>query len=70
MRNLRHLLKADINELRKFWKNKRSSIIDKELAFYLSTLRNNNREPLITWPKNAKLENLKEEPIRRIRILV
>ena len=53
------VLEADINELRKVWKNKRSWIIAKEIASYLSTLSKDNREVLRAWAKNAKLENWK-----------
>ncbi len=67
IKNLKELSKADINELRKIWKNKRSWIIAKEIASYLSTLSDNDKEALRTWAKNAKLENWKEDPIGRIK---
>jgi len=67
IRNLKDLATADINELRKVWKNKRSWIIAKEIAFYLSTLSEDDRLALRAWAKNAKLENWKEDPIGRIK---
>jgi len=67
IRNLKDLATADINELRKVWKNKRSWIIAKEIASYLSTLSEDDRLALRAWAKNAKLENWKEDPIGRIK---
>jgi hypothetical protein len=67
IKNLKNLSKADINELRNVWKNKRSWIIAKEIASYLSTLSNNDKEALRIWAKNAKIENWKEDPIGRIK---
>jgi len=67
IKNLKDLSKANINELRSVWKNKRSWIIAKEIASYLSTLSDNDKEALRNWAKNAKLENWKEDPIGRIK---
>jgi hypothetical protein len=67
IKNLKDLSKADINELRSVWKNKRSWIIAKEIASYLSKLSNNDKEALRNWAKNAKIENWKEDPIGRIK---
>jgi len=67
IRNLKELAKADINELRKVWRNKRSWIIAKGIASYLSTLNEDDRSALKTWAKNAKLENWREDPIGRIK---
>lgn len=64
--NLKNLAKADIDELRQVWRNKRSWIIAKEIAYYLSTLSNNDKLALRTWASNAELENWKEDPIGRI----
>lgn len=54
VRNLRNLVNADIDELRKVWKNKRSWLIAKEIASYLSTLSDNDREALRIWAKDAR----------------
>jgi hypothetical protein len=67
IRNLKDLATADINELRKVWRNKRSWVIAKEIAFYLSTLSEDDRLALRTWARNAKLENWKEDSIGRIK---
>lgn len=67
IKSLKELSKANINELRKVWKNRRSWFIAKEIAAYLSTLNENDKLALRTWAKNAKLENWKEDPIGRIK---
>ena len=67
IRNLKDLAKADANELRTVWKNIRSWTIAKEIASYLSTLSNNDREALRTWASNARLESWREDPIGRIK---
>ncbi|MGB9760321.1 MAG: hypothetical protein ACPLZG_10885 [Thermoproteota archaeon] len=46
IKNLKDLTKADVNELRSVWRNKRSWIIAKEIASYLSTLSDNDKEAL------------------------
>jgi hypothetical protein len=65
--NLKDLAKADVNELRTVWKNMRSWTIAREIASYLSTLSNNDREALRTWASNARLESWREDPIGRIK---
>ncbi|MGB9895879.1 MAG: hypothetical protein ACPLN2_08280 [Thermoproteota archaeon] len=67
IKNLKDLAKADINELKSVWRNKRSWIVAKEIASYLSTISNDDKEALRTWARNAKLENWKEDPIGRIK---
>jgi len=67
IKNLKDLAKADINGLRSVWKNRRSWITAKEIASYLSTLSDDDREALRTWAKNASLENWKQDPIGRIK---
>jgi hypothetical protein len=67
IRFLKDLAKADINELRKVWKNMRSWLIAREIASHLSTISSDDREALRTWAKNAKLENWREDPIGRIK---
>ena len=49
IRNLKELAKTDIDELREVWKNKRSWIIAKEIASYLSTLNEDDKTALRTW---------------------
>jgi hypothetical protein len=67
IKDLKDLAEADIDELRSIWKNRRSLIIAKEIASYLSTLSDDDKEALRTWAKNAKLENWKEDPIGGIK---
>ena len=66
IKNLKDLAKADIDELRKVWRNKRSWIIAKNIASYLSTI-GNDKSAVRTWARNASLENWKEDPIGRIK---
>jgi hypothetical protein len=67
IKNLEDLAKVDINELRKVWRNKRSWIIAKNIASYLSTLSYNDKEALRTWARNAKLESWKEDHIGKTK---
>jgi hypothetical protein len=67
IKNLKELSEADINELRSVWKNKRSWIVAKNIASYLSTLSYNDREGFRAWAKNAKFEEWEEDPIGRIK---
>jgi len=67
IKNLKDLSKADINELRSVWKNKRSWIIAREIASYLSTLSEDDKLALRTWASNARLESWREDPIGRIK---
>ncbi|MCS7113980.1 MAG: hypothetical protein RMJ15_06905 [Nitrososphaerota archaeon] len=54
--SLKALAEADIEELRKVWKNKRSWTVAKGVAAYLSTLSNDDKTALRTWASNAILE--------------
>jgi len=67
IRDLKDLVKADANELRKVWKNKRSWAIAKGVASHLSTLSDDDRAALRTWARNANLENWREDPIGKIK---
>ena len=67
IKSLKDLAEADINELRSVWRNRRSWIIAKKIASYLSTLSDNDRVALRTWARNSKLENWREDPIGRIK---
>jgi len=66
-KNLKDLAKADLNELRSIWKNKRSWMIAKNIASYLSTLSEDDKTALRTWARNASLEKWREDPIGRIK---
>jgi hypothetical protein len=66
IRDLKDLAEADINELRKVWKNRRSWITAREIASYLSTM-GHDKPALRTWARNASLEGWREDPIGRIK---
>ncbi|MEM3044945.1 MAG: hypothetical protein QXV77_05550 [Candidatus Bathyarchaeia archaeon] len=67
IKSLKDLAEADINELRKVWRNKRSWVIAKEIASYLSTLSEDDKAALRTWARNADLGKWREDPIGRIK---
>jgi len=67
IKSLKDLASADLNELREVWKNKRSWMIAREIASYLSTLSGDDGQALRTWAKNAELEKWREDPIGRIK---
>jgi hypothetical protein len=66
-KNLEDLARADIDGLREVWRNRRSWIIAKNIASYLSTLSEDDRLALRTWAVNLKLERWRENPIGRIK---
>ena len=66
IKNLKELAKVDINELRKVWRNKRSWVIAKNIASYLSTI-GDDKSALRTWARNTDLEKWREDPIGRIK---
>jgi hypothetical protein len=66
-RNLKELAEADVEELRKVRRNRRSWNIAKEIASYLLTMGGgDDRLALRTWAGNAKLEEWRKDPIGRI----
>jgi hypothetical protein len=67
IRSLKDRAEADINELRSVWKNKRSWVIAKNIASYLTTLSEDDKVALRTWARNTKLENWREDPIGKIK---
>lgn len=64
---LKELAEADLEELRKIWKNKRSWITAKEISAYLSKISINDREALRKWAKNVNLGKWKEDGIGKIK---
>jgi hypothetical protein len=66
IKNLEDLAEANVNELRNVWRNKRSWIIAKNIAAYLSTI-GDDKSALRTWARNADLENWRGDPIGRIK---
>ena len=67
IKSLKDLAKADMDELRKVWRNRRSWKIAKEIASYLSTISDDDKTALRTWARNARLEKWREDPIGRIK---
>lgn len=67
IKNLKDLSGADIEELRKIWKNRRSWHAAKEISIYLSKLDPNDKRSFRIWAKNSELENWKKDPIGRIK---
>ncbi|MEM0328127.1 MAG: hypothetical protein QXN53_06105 [Thermoproteota archaeon] len=67
IKNLKDLAKADVKELRKVWKNKRSWIIAKEIASYLTSLSEDDKSAFRTWAKNTNIEKWREDPVGKIR---
>jgi hypothetical protein len=65
IKNLKDLAKADVNELRNVWRNKRSWIIAKDIASYLSTI-GDDKSALRTWARNADLENWRKDSVGMI----
>jgi hypothetical protein len=68
VRNLKELAEADVEELRKVWRNRRSWNIAKEIATYLSAMSvGDDKLALRIWAGNASLEGWREDPIGRIK---
>lgn len=65
--SLRDLARADIDILRSVWKNKRSWVVAKDIASYLSTLSEDDRIALRTWAANSNLDTWRDDPIGRIK---
>lgn len=70
IKSLEDLATADLEELKKAWKNERSWRAAKEIASYLSSLRKeenlSDREALIKWAKNSSFKNWRNDPIGKI----
>jgi hypothetical protein len=64
--SLRDLAQADIDELRSVWKNRRSWMMAREIAKYLSSISEDDRTALRTWAANSSLERWREDPIGSI----
>jgi len=63
---LRDLVKADSDELREVWRNKRSWSVAKKIATHLLTISNDDKIALRTWASSTSLENWMNDPISRI----
>jgi hypothetical protein len=67
IRALRDLARADLDELRAVWRNRRSWLVAKAVASHLSTICEDDREALRTWARNTTLEGWRRDPIGGIR---
>lgn len=67
IRSLKQLSKANLSELKKVWRNRRSWSIARSIASYLATLSMHDKDALRTWAGNASLENWREDPVGRIK---
>ena len=66
IKNIEDLIKVDLNDLIKVWKNKRSWNIVKDIASYLTTI-GGDKSALRAWARNASLKNWGDDPIGRIK---
>jgi hypothetical protein len=66
IRNLEDLAETDVNELRNVWRNRRSWIIAKDIASYLSTI-GDDKSALRGWARRTDLENWRKDPVGRIK---
>jgi len=66
IKNLRELTNANLDELRKVWRNRRSWVVAKGVAAYLSTISDDDELALRAWARNAKLGSWEEDPVGRI----
>ena len=67
IKSLKDLAKANANELRKVWRNKRSWFIARKIASHLSAQSKDDKSALRTWARNASLEGWGKDPIGRIK---
>ena len=67
IKNLRDLVEADTNRLRRIWRNLRSWEAAKGIAAYLSTLSNDDKAALRSWAQEAKVEAWRADPIGRLK---
>lgn len=67
VRSLRDLAEADMRRLRRVWRNRRSWVVAKRVASYLSTLSRDDKAAFRTWAGNTSLEKWREDPVGRIR---
>jgi hypothetical protein len=68
---LEDLATANNNELESIWKNKRSWQMAKSVASYLAKIKRekalDDRQALIYWAKQARLQGWEQDPIGRIK---
>ena len=71
IRTLEDLAAANNNELESIWKNKRSWQMAKSVASHLAKIKRekelDDRQALIHWAKQARLQGWEQDPIGRIK---
>ncbi|WP_237558717.1 hypothetical protein [Candidatus Methanodesulfokora washburnensis] len=67
IKRLSDLAHCDVEKLRSVWKNRRSWEMAKNIAFYLSTLDEDDRRAIRRWASSSKLESWRDDPIGRIK---
>lgn len=71
IRTFEDLATANNNELEMIWKNKRSWQMAKSVASYLAKIKRekvlDDRQALIHWAKQARLQGWEQDPIGRIK---
>lgn len=67
IKSLSSLARFDFKEAFHIWKNTRSWQVAIEIAKYLSTLSENDKDSLRLWAKNSSLEQWKANPVGRIK---
>ncbi|MGQ9479272.1 MAG: hypothetical protein ACUVQ0_04515 [Thermoproteota archaeon] len=67
IRNLKKLSEACLSKLRRIWRNRRSWLVARNIARYLSGLSGDDKVALRTWAGNSSLEEWRTDPIGRIK---
>lgn len=67
IKRLIDLAHCDVEKLRSVWKNRRSWEMAKNIAFYLSTLDEDDKRAIRRWASSSKLENWRDDPVGRIK---
>ncbi|MBO8182076.1 MAG: hypothetical protein H0Z28_04685 [Archaeoglobus sp.] len=65
--SLNDFLKLPEDVLFSVWRNKRSWRVAREIAGYLTSISNDDREALRKWAAESRLEGWKDDPIGRIK---
>ena len=66
IKNLGDLAAADIDELKRIWRNERSWRVAKDISSYLSSVKDDDKDALRVWAGNADLKNPDKDPIGEI----
>lgn len=67
VKDLKSLANFDYTEALHIWRNQRSWSIAKEIAKYLSSISEDDREAFRAWAKTSSLLNWQKDPVGRIK---